>query len=294
MDNRSELPLAILGTLPNPVLVKDKDLRYVWVNHAFEELFNVDTNSLVGRTDKDVFTHRQAAQCNGGDLRVLASGEIDEATETVVNSSGEQRETLTRKRRLEADGSIYLVGIMHDITEITRVNELLHEKSAALELLANTDSLTGCLTRRALLEQWQQQIVPETGAAVLMIDVDKFKAVNDTYGHETGDHVLTTLAERTRTALPNNSLLARYGGEEFVAVIPDCTTERAFAAAERLRLAVGTTPIATPTGPLVATISVGISHCVSPDTADLNKAISRADTNLYLAKKRGRNQSLAA
>ena len=129
----SELPVSILDILPTPVLVKDDTLRYVWVNAAFERLFGVRREDIDGRLDAEFFKDRQVAQCNGGDLRVLETGVVDEAYETIFDENVSPRETLTRKSRLVlADGSTYIVGIMHDITDVTLANTALEERQREL------------------------------------------------------------------------------------------------------------------------------------------------------------------
>jgi len=94
---QTALATEILEILPNPVLVKDQNLEYVWINSAFETLFSVKKEDVIGRLDTELFPNRQVSQCNGGDLRVLESGEIDEAVETVFEKNGQPRETITRK-----------------------------------------------------------------------------------------------------------------------------------------------------------------------------------------------------
>jgi len=153
---QTALATEILEILPNPVLVKDQNLEYVWINSAFEALFSVKREEVIGRLDTDLFPNRQVSQCNGGDLRVLESGKIDEAVETVFEKNGQPRETITRKSRLVLpDSSVYLVGVMHDITAVTRANEaltrsqsMLEEKTNELAELVMTDVLTGCSNTR--------------------------------------------------------------------------------------------------------------------------------------------------
>ena len=131
----SELPIAVLDILPNPVLIKGSDLRYVWVNAAYEKLFGLTSDALRGKLDTEFFNDRQVAQCNGGDLRVLENGVIDEALETVLNENHQPREIIIRKSRLElSDGSVYLVGVMHDITEVVFANRALETKQGELIL----------------------------------------------------------------------------------------------------------------------------------------------------------------
>ena len=145
------LQMEILNTLPNPVFMKDTELRYVLANQAFEDLFGVRREDLIGKLDQHIFSERQSVQCNASDLRVLESAEIDEALETVLRADSEPREMIIRKSRLTLpSGQMFLVGIMHDITEVSVTNrrleesqKLLEQQSAALKRMAYTDPLTG-------------------------------------------------------------------------------------------------------------------------------------------------------
>jgi len=289
-----ELPIAMLDILPNPVLVKDDQLRYVWVNSAFEALFDVQRDDLIGELDTTVFSHRQAVQCNGGDMRVLETGEVDEASETVIDSAGERRETLTRKSRLELDGATYLVGVMHDITEITRANEKLRVQSLELEILADTDPLTGCLNRRALFNKWDELDASVEEVGIVMIDADHFKGINDSHGHEAGDEVLVQIAAIVRRELGAGDLFSRFGGEEFVLVLPGRSLAEAAELGEQIRVAVSDGLITTSDGLIRATVSAGVAHSTSTERAELDQALLAADRSLYLAKEQGRNRVFAA
>ncbi len=289
-----ELPIAMLDILPNPVLVKDDQLRYVWVNRAFEALFDVQRDDLVGELDTTVFSHRQAVQCNGGDMRVLETGEVDEASETVIDSAGEPRETLTRKSRLELDGATYLVGVMHDITEVTRANEKLQVQSLELEILADTDPLTGCLNRRALFNKWDELDASIEEVGIVMIDADHFKGINDSHGHEAGDEVLVQIAAIVRRELGAGDLFSRFGGEEFVLVLPGRSLAEATELGEQIRVAVSDGLITTSDGLIRATVSAGVAHATSTERAELDQALLAADRSLYLAKEQGRNRVFAA
>ncbi len=152
-------PVKVLDALPNPVLVKDAETRHVWVNQAFERLFSVRSDDLIGRLDADLFQDRQAAQCNGGDLRILASGDVDEAEETAIDPGLGPRETITRKSRGAVGDTSYRVGVMHDVTDVVETNrrlngagEVLKNQAVELPKLATTDPLTGCPNRRALFD----------------------------------------------------------------------------------------------------------------------------------------------
>ncbi|MFF5297613.1 diguanylate cyclase [Paractinoplanes globisporus] len=124
--------------------------------------------------------------------------------------------------------------------------------------------------------------------AAVMLDIDKFKSVNDTYGHGVGDEVIREVAARVRASIRHSDVLGRYGGEEFALVLPDHDGS-AVELAERMRSAVADTPISTAAGPLHVTISVGLTQ-LDPADATLDQTLARADHALYRAKESGRNR----
>jgi len=173
--------------------------------------------------------------------------------------------------------------IMHNIT-----SQELYKKQ--LELLSETDTLTGISNRlifnRMLVQEIQRAHRYHSELALLLFDIDHFKNINDTYGHEVGDQVLVTLCEVISELLRETDVFCRIGGEEFTVVMPETNLEQAIQTAERLRKAVETLP--SHTLPTSLTISFGV---VSMTRWDNNKTIlKRADDALYQAKKKGRNR----
>jgi diguanylate cyclase (GGDEF)-like protein len=173
---------------------------------------------------------------------------------------------------------------------LTLVNSRLRHQ---LRQRAITDELTGTMTRRALSEMApalvEQQQANHREVAVLMLDLDRFKAINDTYGHVKGDAVLRMAAGVLQTHARVDTLLARYGGEEFIAVVPVDDLPAARRVAERLRLAIeGADWVSTMGLASGVTVSVGVAM-VSP-AESLDAALQRADEALYRAKRDGRNQ----
>jgi diguanylate cyclase (GGDEF)-like protein len=174
-------------------------------------------------------------------------------------------------------------------------NAQLYEE---LQDLALTDALTGMVNRRGLLQLGEREVERavrfQHPLAVVMLDIDFFKRVNDTYGHATGDRVLHALAEVCRTEVRKVDILARYGGEEFILLLPETDLDSAMQVAERLRqsveemvvLAEGDESIAG--SPVHVTVSLGIVM-LSPDTPDLATLLARVDQALYAAKEQGRN-----
>ena len=298
-----DFPIGILDILPNPVLVKDADLQYVWINRAFEDLFSVSRNDLIGRLDVDVFNERQAVQCNGGDRRVLETGDVDEAYETVFKGNSEPRETITRKSRFTLDdGRVFLVGIMHDITDVSETNRQLEEsknrleeQSEALLRIANTDSLTGCLNRRALFDVAPGQFARHSNAGGLfLLDIDFFKTVNDTYGHEAGDAALVHFADVVRKAIRDGDELARLGGEEFAVLLPGASIDEIQTIAERVREAIETSTLVFKDQEIKLTVSIGVVQKIDDTPFNLGDWLPNADESLYQAKNMGRNRVVLA
>jgi two-component system cell cycle response regulator len=168
---------------------------------------------------------------------------------------------------------------------------------AGLELAA-TDSLTGLHNRRYALYQLERIIArPGRGVAVMMLDLDYFKAINDRHGHGAGDAVLQLVARRLRAQLRSGDLLARIGGEEFLVALPETDRLRALDCAERLRQAISGTPFDLGSGaPAVrVTMSVGLALSPGGSAEAPESLIDRADRALYGAKSEGRDQvTLAA
>ncbi|WP_161952660.1 diguanylate cyclase [Actinoplanes sp. TFC3] len=161
--------------------------------------------------------------------------------------------------------------------------------------LATTDSLTGVANRRRFFELAERSVTTAHEArraiTALMIDIDHFKRINDTYGHQTGDDVIKGVVARVLTCVPPDGLVARYGGEEFAVLLPG-VAEDGQAIAEKVRAAVDGAPIETRTGDITVTISVGLSRLRGSDTTP-DALLGRADAGLYAAKQAGRNRVMA-
>ena len=167
---------------------------------------------------------------------------------------------------------------------------------ARLESEARTDTLTGLYNRRVFdqrLEQEQRRARRYNKPyALLMLDIDHFKRVNDEYGHPAGDAVLAELARRMALQVRDVDTLVRYGGEEFAVIFPEITGAAAREIGERIRRTIADTPFVLPDGrPVSVTVSAGIS-CFPNCAADAPQAVGTADQALYTAKQEGRNRVL--
>jgi diguanylate cyclase (GGDEF)-like protein len=164
-----------------------------------------------------------------------------------------------------------------------------------LEQSALSDPLTGLFNRRELMGRLESEAAATkrygTGLFLIMLDIDHFKHVNDTYGHQAGDDVLKALAHIMRNTVRINDLLARYGGEEFVIVCPHTGMEEATEIAERVRRSVEQTPLATRAGEIRITISAGVAGYQQGQPVET--LIKDADQAMYDAKNSGRNRVCA-
>ena len=171
--------------------------------------------------------------------------------------------------------------------EQKRTNELLLE-------LSNTDHLTGLFNRRYMMEALEKEVQRSTrkggNLSLIMLDIDYFKKVNDSFGHLQGDVVLQKVSLQLQKELRSYDCAARYGGEEFVAILPDSNLKEAVFVADRIRLSVQGTKFNGPLEKLGLTVSLGVA-CFSPqESPTVDGFIKLADDALYRAKANGRNR----
>ncbi len=172
-------------------------------------------------------------------------------------------------------------------------DELLRSRDQ-LRLQATHDALTGLWNRRSIIQALHDELArgQRTGTVVgaLMLDLDNFKTVNDTHGHQVGDAVLVEVAGRMAHALRSYDKLGRYGGEEFLAVIPDCSSADMLGSiGERIRSRVAAKPIITGGPEICVTVSVGGSVAAPQPPSDCMLVIRKTDQAMYLAKQAGKN-----
>lgn len=192
----------------------------------------------------------------------------------------ETREQLKRKEQ----------HLQHQLQEI-------HELQSQLKEQALRDSLTGLFNRHHLGETLQREIErcrrTRQPLSVVLIDVDHFKHINDTWGHQTGDEVLRQVAQRLQANTRTSDGCFRYGGEEFLLVLPETASDTAWQKADALRQSLVTTPLIQTDHPVLVTISAGLAT-FPEQGSDMDTLIAAADKALYRAKHEGRNRTLVA
>lgn len=182
--------------------------------------------------------------------------------------------------------------------EILRKTMLLQEQNAELTKLAMLDPGTELYNRRRFYELAENVFASSKKSGhifgLLMVDIDWFKKINDSYGHDVGDQVIAHFAQECKTYFRSNDVVCRYGGEEFIILLPMTTEERVIKVAERIRELVSEDEIIIPDGRMVKyTISIGIATFKLSDEK-LDEIIKRADNALYIAKEQGRNQIITS
>jgi two-component system cell cycle response regulator len=164
----------------------------------------------------------------------------------------------------------------------------------ALRDKATHDSLTGLWNHEEILGILKRELArAERGrdpVGAIMVDLDHFKKVNDSYGHITGDAVLRTAARRMLSLMRPYDAIGRYGGEEFLVVLPGCDQDSAAALAERIRLSIDSDHMETPEGNIPVTISLGVAASGKERRRNTNSLVQAADSALYRAKEKGRNR----
>jgi diguanylate cyclase (GGDEF)-like protein len=175
---------------------------------------------------------------------------------------------------------------------LLKANQQLLDKNIELEELATTDSLTKLFNRRRALEfaeaEFERSVRNQQHLSILMVDIDKFKRINDELGHLVGDTVIRDVAKRLSESVRPYDVSGRYGGEEFIVILPDTDLDNAIQIAKRILAKIEQTPVNSGKGQVKVTVSIGATSLLVTDV-DSNFTIERADQALLKAKSAGRN-----
>lgn len=277
----------LLDTIPSPVFFKDEQGRYLGCNSAFEQFIGIPADALIGRAVFDISPPDLAARYLAADQAMFDQPGTQTYEAAVVYADGTRHDVVFYKATFnKADGSLGgLVGVILDITERKRLERAIWKE-------AHFDPLTGLPNRRRFHEAVRSELdmakFGERLVALLFIDLDRFKDVNDTLGHDLGDLLLVEAAHRIRSALGELGSAFRLGGDEFVIVL-STPGSRVVASqvAERIILAL-CRPFELDGHRVYVSASIGIS-CHPDDALDAEKLVSYADQAMYAAKAAGRN-----
>ncbi|KAB0622660.1 EAL domain-containing protein [Castellaniella defragrans] len=286
---------AILDAIDASVSIKDLDFRYTFANRKHEEFLGVAEGRLIGLRDDDTLKDADSlASIHRNDQAVVDTRERSVSQMTIRPPHGEPRTFLAIKAPMRGpDGALEAIcTVSTDITERLRAEETAHH-------LAVYDTLTGLPNRRTALAHLAQMIESarqgRSIGALLLIDLDGFKRINDMQGHATGDEVLCGIADRLRTSVRDRDLVSRVSADEFVVLLDGLggnvndAARNAMHVGEKVRLAICNSAFSIQSRPAYVTASIGLT-LIQADSQTTDTVMREADMATHRAKQHGGNQ----
>ncbi|MEB3827526.1 CHASE2 domain-containing protein [Phormidium sp. CCY1219] len=298
----------IINTIPDPIFVQDKNHRWVVLNEAYCQFIGYPLEYLLHQSAANLFPSEEAEIFWQQNEQVFQTGLPIENEEKFTDARGITHFIAT-KRSLHKDpaGNVFLVGAIRDITERKRMEEELKRTAAELassyeelKLSENRlrhqayhDTLTGLPNRTLFYERLRQALewaaVNQQQVAILFLDLDGFKTINDTQGHECGDLLLQDVANRLSACLRGSDTVARLGGDEFTVILPAIPRKQDALRVAHKIMSTLSAPFVLHEREIHVTTSIGIS-LYPLDGEDLEGLINKADAAMYRAKESGKNQ----
>ena len=269
--------------------------QMIYVSPAYEKIFGRSAGLLLADYNewRDSIYPDDLDYAERSLAEVLIKGAMEDREYRIIRADGQVRWLSDKcfiSHQTEAGQRVIVVGIAEDITDKKHLE-------GELQRLATTDVLTQSSNRRHFFEcahrEFELSRLNDTPMAFLLLDIDDFKLINDTYGHQEGDQVLQRIAETGRAVLRRGDLFGRIGGEEFAAVFPGCAPEMALQIAERLQREIQRLSFSTKGQTYGVTVSQGLTS-IQPQDEMLDMLYSRADAAMYQAKRQGKNQIIPA
>jgi diguanylate cyclase (GGDEF)-like protein/PAS domain S-box-containing protein len=315
LDPQAVIPERVrvaLNTLAEGVLILDEHEQIVLANTAFGAATAIDASAIIGRRASELRWHRENVFEDAPELpwtSILRNGKgVKGGRVALVSPGGEKRSLVVNGSPiLDAKGLIRgVIATFDDVTELEsknttlqktvkeleEVREQISAQNAELQILATRDPLTGCYNRRAFFELFERVFAQSRCEGIplscFMADIDKFKSINDTYGHATGDKVIKIIANILQTESRSVDIVGRYGGEEFCVVMRGVSAGEASQAAERVRATIENSGYRFTSGVRI-TSSFGVTDLTLEASSPL-EMINQADKALYVAKETGRNR----
>lgn len=276
---------TVVTNLPAMLFVKDAQTRqYLMVNRAGEDAIGRSASEIIGHTDRELFP-RHGADYERRDSESIESGSATVFESEFIRDDGQSVHFRTTRKVIDGPDrpGQYLLGISEDVTA-TRLAE------AEVLRLAHYDSLTGLLNRASFTDRLYGLVRKGEPFAMLSIDLDRFKAVNDQFGHPAGDIVLSQVADRLRDAVPQEGWVARIGGDEFIVFLTG--TELRERANELAASILNSLADPFPTGRVVAHVGASIGIVLMPqDGCTTEQLRENVDLALYRAKRMGKGKA---
>lgn len=293
LENSERFIRMITDSIPGMVAYWDRNLRCKYANKAYQEWFGRSGEETRSMTPRE-FLGEELFRESEPHIEAALKGEPQVFERALTKADGDTRSIQVRYiPDIEEDGvkGFYVLG--SDITELKVTQRELEIRVRELDILAATDPLTGIGNRRHFLQRAADELARSSRynlpLVFFMIDVDNFKAINDSHGHHAGDDVLKNMAATLQHVMRTTDIVGRLGGEEFGALLIQTGMEEALSIAERLLYALRSVCIQTQNGAISFTVSIGAAaYEGGGDSVD--SLMKRADLALYQAKNTGRNR----
>lgn len=289
-EHEHELLLSLIDNVPDQIYFKDTESRFIRINPSLAQRYGLkDPAEAVGKTDADYYSAEHAARTREDELRIMHTGE-GVYNQLYREKWADDRYSWNLSTKLplrDTKGTIIgTFGISHDITEHKERESLIWQQ-------ANFDSLTGLPNRRHLRSRWEQSRPlaerSKSMLALMLLDLDHFKEVNDTLGHALGDELIKEVAQRLQRVLRGADVVARLGGDEFAIVLSNLFQPILAAEIAQKILSVVVEPFALGGEIVFVTASIGIALYPN-DGEQLDDLFKYADQAMYHAKRQGRNR----
>ncbi|MGE4268042.1 MAG: EAL domain-containing protein [Deferribacterales bacterium] len=286
LKNRLSFLQSMMDSIPNPIFYKSPDGKYIGCNKMFERYVGVSKDELAGKTVRDITPHDWKFQCARTDMQIVGTGKLKPYETIITMPDGGNRNVIFSKALLKnSEGKPEaIVGTIQDITERKKAEDKIQK-------LAYYDTLTGLPNRQLLLDRIRIMVEHskrnEETFAVLFIDVDRFKTINDTLGHTAGDQLLMNIANILKANVRSCDTVARLGGDEFVIVLTNVDEKTVSHIAGKL-MNMLSRPQFVNGHELFSSLSIGISM-FPLDAEEGETLLKNADMAMYQAKEQGRN-----
>lgn len=292
LSEREQLFSALLVSVNAVLWAFDWESRRVlYVSPAYERIFGRSAGLLLSDYNqwRDSIYPDDLDYAERSLAEVLVKGAVEDREYRIIAADGQVRWLSDKcfiNRQAEPGQPVIIVGIAEDITDKKQIE-------TELQRLATTDVLTQSSNRRHFFEcahrEFEQARYQGTPLAFLLLDIDDFKVINDTYGHQEGDNVLQRIAESGRATLRRGDVFGRVGGEEFAAVFPGCAPDMAMQVAERLQREIQRLSFSHGDQTFGITVSQGLTSLTAEDES-VDSLFARADAAMYKAKHQGKNR----
>ncbi len=284
LKNSEKLLSNILNSTLDLIFYKDKDFKYLGCNDSFEKFVGMSKEELVGHDDFELFSEDMASLFREMDIKMLKKNEVSSNYEWITYKDGTKRYMYVQKIPFNyKNDEIGILGIARDVSELYNTQQMLKQQ-------AIIDELTNAYNRKfyndkvdELLSNYNRY---KRTFSIAMIDIDDFKKINDSYGHQKGDEVLIELVKIIKSIIRTNDFLTRIGGEEFVVLLPETSLKDSLSVVEKIRSSIQNTLNILENQDV--TISIGVTEVQADDTEDI--MFKRVDELLYKSKKTGKNK----